>query len=147
MRQNLFANLNGYGDILVQVTHGERISVPGDEDSNSDDAQRRPDAETEEACKPTFPQLQALIFQQLKNSVLIEVLEAVAGRVLDRCMGVRSDPLLHRFLEDSENHAPCVPQAALPRWFAGMWGLVLLLGIPLQTVRLAWIAHLLAGDD
>ena len=56
---------------------------------------------------PTSPQLQVLIFQQLKNLVLIEVLEVVAGRVLGKYMGVRLDQLLCCFLE--ENSALCVP--------------------------------------
>ena len=77
-------------------------SIPVDED----------DAEPWEARNPTFPRLLALIFQQLKNSILVEVLEAVVGGVLGRYMGVRSDPRLRRFLE--ENRAPCVP--ALPWW-------------------------------
>ena len=65
---------------------------------------------------PTFPQLWALIFQQLKNAILVGVLEAVAGRVLGKYMGFLSDQRLLRFFE--ENSAPCVP--ALPRW---CWGL------------------------
>ena len=63
---------------------------------------------------PTFPQLLALIFQQLKNAMLVEVLEA--GQVLGKYMGFRSDQLLLRFFE--ENSAPCV--LALPHW---CWGL------------------------
>ena len=97
------------------------VSVPVDED----------DAELEEARNPTSPQLLwALIFQQLKNSVLNEVpsLEAVAGRVLGRYKGVRTDPRLRRFLEG--NRAQCVP--AFPRWCRdagtmaalGLWGLL-----------------------
>ena len=46
-----------------------------------------------EARNPTFPQLLALIFQQLKNTILVEVLEAVAGQVLGKYMGFRSDQL------------------------------------------------------
>ena len=37
-----------------------------------------------EARNPTFPQLLALIFQQLKNAILVEVLEAVAGCITER---------------------------------------------------------------
>ena len=44
-------------------------STPVDEDGE----------ELAEARNPTFPQLQALIYQQLKNAILVEVLEAVAG--------------------------------------------------------------------
>ena len=50
--------------------------------------------DAKEAAGAHFP-------EQLKNSVLIEVLEAVAGRVLGRYMGVRSDPRLRRFLEET----------------------------------------------
>ena len=61
---------------------------------------------------PTFPQLLVLIFQQLKNTILVEALEAVAGSVLGKYMGFQSDQLLLLFFE--ENRAPCVP--ALPWW-------------------------------
>ena len=90
-------------------------SVPVDED----------DAEPEDPRNPTFPQLRAPIFQQLKNSVLVEALEAVAGRVLGRYMGVRSDPLLRHFLE--VNRAPCVPallsgvEKLVPGLLPGLW--------------------------
>ena len=81
-------------------------STPVDEDGE----------EPAEARNPTFPQLLVLIFQQLKNSILVEVLEAVAGQVLGKYMGFRSDQRLLLFFE--ENSAPCVP--ALPLW---CWGL------------------------
>ena len=70
------------------------------------------EAEPGEARDSTFPQLRALIFQQLENTILVEFLEGVGGRVLGRYMGVRSDLRLRRFLEDIR--APCVP--ALPQW-------------------------------
>ena len=35
----------------------------------------------------TFPQLLVLIIQQLKNTILVEVLEAVVGLVLGKYMG------------------------------------------------------------
>ena len=47
--------------------------------------------EPAEARNPTFPQLQVLIFQQLKNAIPVEALEAVAGQVLGKYMGFRSD--------------------------------------------------------
>ena len=72
--------------------------------------------EPAEARNPTFPQLLVLIFQQLKNAILVEVLEAVAGLVLGKYMGFRLNQWLQRFFK--ENHTPCVP--ALPRW---CWGL------------------------
>ena len=53
---------------LASVTAGD-VSTPVDEDGE----------EHAEARNPTFPQLLALIFQQLKNAILVEVLEAVAG--------------------------------------------------------------------
>ena len=81
-------------------------STPVDEDGE----------EPAEARNPTLPQLRALIFQQLKKAILVEVLEAVAGRVLGRYMGFLLDQRLRRFFE--ENSAPCAP--ALPRW---CWGL------------------------
>ena len=62
-------------------------STPVDEDGE----------EPAEARNPTFPQLRALIFQQLKYVILVEVLEAVAGRVLGKYMGFRSDQRLRRF--------------------------------------------------
>ena len=40
--------------------------------------------EPAEEHNPTFPQLLALIFQQLKNTILVEALEAVAGLVLGK---------------------------------------------------------------
>ena len=43
---------------------------------------------------PIFPQLLVLIFQQLKNTILVEVLEAVAGLVLGTYMGFPLDQLL-----------------------------------------------------
>ena len=72
--------------------------------------------EPAEAHNPTFPQLLALIFQQLKKAILVEVLEAVVGQVLGKYMGFHLDQLLWLLFE--ENHAPCVP--ALPLW---CWGL------------------------
>ena len=39
------------------------------------------------------------LFQQLKNAILVEVLEAVVGWVLGRYMGLRSDPRPLRFME------------------------------------------------
>ena len=53
--------------------------------------------EPAEAHNPTFPQLLVPIFQQLKNTILVEVLEAVAGQVLGKYMGFRSDQLLLLF--------------------------------------------------
>ena len=53
--------------------------------------------EPAEARNPTFPQLQVLIFQQLKNAILVEVLEAMAGLVLGKYMGFRSDQRLRLF--------------------------------------------------
>ena len=50
--------------------------------------------EPAEARNPTFPQLLALIFQQLKNAILVEVLEAVVGQVLGKYMGFPLDQLL-----------------------------------------------------
>ena len=61
-------------------------STPVDEDGE----------EPAEAHNPTFPHLRVLIFQQLKNAILVEVLEAVAGRVLGKYMGFRLDQLLQR---------------------------------------------------
>ena len=61
---------------LASVAAGD-ASTPVDEDGE----------EPAEARKPTFPQLRALIFQQLKNTILVEVLEAVAGQVLGKYMG------------------------------------------------------------
>ena len=57
------------------------VSTPVDEDGE----------EPVEARNPTFPQLQVLIFQPLKNAILVEVLEAVAGQVLGKYMGFRLD--------------------------------------------------------
>ena len=82
------------------------VSTPVDEDGE----------EPAEAHNPTFPQLLALIFQQLKNYILVELLEAVAGRVLGKYMGFRLDQWLRWCFE--ENSAPCVP--ALPRWCLGL---------------------------
>ena len=59
-------------------------STPADEDRE----------EPAESRNPTLPQLRALIFQQLKNSILVAVLEAVAGRVLGKYMGFRLDQRL-----------------------------------------------------
>ena len=65
----------------------------GDESTPVDDDGEEP----AEACNSTFLQLLVLIFQQLKNAILVEVLEAVAGQVLGKYMGFRSDQLLWRF--------------------------------------------------
>ena len=62
-------------------------STPVDEDGE----------EPAEERNPTFPQLLELIFQQLKNTILVEVLEAVAGQVLGKYMGFRLDQQLQRF--------------------------------------------------
>ena len=70
---------------LASVTAGD-VSTPVDEDGE----------EPAEAHNPTFFQLLVLILQQLKNTILVEVLEAVAGRVLGKYMGFRSDQLLQR---------------------------------------------------
>ena len=99
--------------LLCAGQAAQRASVAaGDASTPVDDDGEEP----AEARNPTFPQLRALIFQQLKNAILVEVLEAVAGRVLGKYMGFRSDQLLRLFFE--ENRAPCVP--ALPLW---CWGL------------------------
>ena len=65
----------------------------------------------------TFPQLRELIFQQLKNTILVEVLEAVAGQVRGKYIGFRSDQQLLRFFE--ENSTPCVPALPLCCWGLG----------------------------
>ena len=61
---------------LASVAAGD-VSTPVDEDGE----------EPEEEHNPTFPQLLELIFQQLKTTILVEVLEAVAVRVLVKYMG------------------------------------------------------------
>ena len=53
---------------LASVAAGD-VSTPVDDNGE----------EPVEERNPTFPQLQELIFQQLKNTILVEVLEAVAG--------------------------------------------------------------------
>ena len=60
--------LSRHQSLWASVAAGD-ASTPVDEDGE----------EPAEERNPTFPQLQALIFQQLKNAILVEVLEAVAG--------------------------------------------------------------------
>jgi len=62
--------------LLCAGQAAQRASVAaGDASTPVDDDGEEP----AEARNPTFPQLRALIFQQLKNAILVEVLEAVAG--------------------------------------------------------------------
>ena len=73
--------------LLCAGQAAQRASVAaGDVSTPVDDNGEEP----AEACNPTFPQLLVLIFQQLKNAILVEVLEAVAGRVLGKYMGFRA---------------------------------------------------------
>ena len=53
---------------LASVPAGD-VSTPVNEDGE----------EPAKEHNPTFAQLLALIFQQLKNTILVEILEAVAG--------------------------------------------------------------------
>ena len=59
---------------------------------------------------PIFPQLLVLIFQQLKNTILVEVLEAIAGRVLGKYMGFQLDQLHWLFfLGEPRSLCSCPP--------------------------------------
>ena len=70
--------------LLCEGQAAQRASVAAGDGSTPVDEDGE---EPAEAHYPNFLQLLALIFQQLKSAILVEILEAVAGQVLGKYMG------------------------------------------------------------